>query len=103
MYRHAVVPHTLPAASAVQHSAFWLRLSTEIVAVNGDRAVKHIDRTVCSCCSSLYRTGCTEMLTALVDVFVLLPVRLKAACFAVDIAPSKGKHRDNPCDGELPK
>jgi hypothetical protein len=66
------------------------------------RTVEHIDRTV-SCCSSLHRTGCTEMLTALADVFVLLPGRLRAASFAVDIAPSKEKHRDNPCDGELPK
>jgi hypothetical protein len=103
MYRHAVFPHTVPAASAVQHSAFWLRLSVEIVVVNCDRAVEHTDRTVCSYCSSLYRTGCTERLTELADVSVLLPVRLRAACFAVDIAPSKGKHRDNPSDGELPK
>ena len=106
MYKHAVVPHTVPAASAVQYSAFWLMLSVEIVAVYCERAMEHID------------TNCVFMLQQFVHrntkiagrrvcacgrAVALLAVRLKAVSFAVDMASSKGKHTGNSCDGELPK
>jgi len=92
------------------YSAFLLRLSMEIVAVYCERAMEHIDT---NCVFTLQQfvpywvhrnvNRASRRVGACGRAVALLTAKLKAVSFAVDTAPPKGKHRDNSCDGELPK